>query len=104
MDKSRCTKINDKKKVNKENISNPISSFSLSEKVLQLKKSEKDTINENLSIYDFSGHRKSLSSVTPDQKHIPCKNKRKKTSDTLIIKKETIQGPVSPSQGWKKIL
>ena len=49
----------------------------------------------------MSGHRESLSSVTPDQKRIPCKNKRNKTSDTLITRKKTIQEPVNPSKSEK---
>ena len=48
------------------------------------------------------GHGESLSSVTPDQKRIPYKNKRKKTSGNLIVTKETIQEPVNPSKLSKK--
>ena len=60
-------------------------------------------INDNNS-YSFAAHFakyftqkaspqqcKSLSSVIPDQQRIPQKNKRKKTSDTLITGKESIQ-------------
>ena len=43
----------------------------------------------------------SLSSVTPDILHIPCKNKINKTPDTLIIKKEHIQEPVNPRKRSK---
>ena len=65
---------------------------SLSEISTKIEKpSEIDIRNDNLSVYVLSGHRESLSSVTPDQQNIPCKNKRKKTSDTLITIKETIQ-------------
>ena len=32
----------------------------------------------------MSGHGASVSGVTPDKRRIPRKNKRKKTSDTLI--------------------
>ena len=39
----------------------------------------------------MSGHGESWSSVAPDQKHIPSKNKIKKTSDTFITGKESIQ-------------
>ena len=46
----------------------------------------------------MSGHRESLSNVTPNKQRIPCKNKRTKTSETLITRKETIQEPVSPSK------
>ena len=44
----------------------------------------------------MSGHVESVSSLTPYQQRIPRKNKRKKTSDTLIARKETIQEPVNP--------
>ena len=47
--------------------------------------SEIDIHKENLSVSVLSGHGESLSSVTPDILHIPRKNKRKKTPDTLII-------------------
>ena len=51
------------------------------------KPSEIDIRNGKLSISVLSGYGESLSSVTPDQQHIPYNNKRKKTSDTLITKK-----------------
>ena len=44
----------------------------------------------------------SLSSITPYQKHIPCKNNRKETSDHLIPRKEPIPEtlyPIKISQG-----
>ena len=44
---------------------------------------------------------KSLSSVTPDKQRITRKNKRRKTSDTFIMRKETIPEPVNPSKGAK---
>ena len=47
----------------------------------------------------MSGHGEILSSVTPDQKHILRKNKVKKTSDTLIMRKDPIQELVNP---WKR--
>ena len=43
----------------------------------------------------MSGHEESLSRVTPDQQRIPRKNKRKKPSDTLIIRKKCIQESVN---------
>ena len=49
----------------------------------------------------MSGHVESVSSLTPYQQRIPRKNKRKKTSDTLITRKETIQEPVNTSK-WAK--
>ena len=39
----------------------------------------------------MSGHRESLPSVPLYQQHIPRKNKRRKTLETVIIRKETIQ-------------
>ena len=48
------------------------------------------------------GHGESLSSVTPDQQRIPCKNKRKKTSDSLIMIKHPIQEPVNPRKKAKE--
>ena len=45
---------------------------SLSEISTKIEKpSEIDIRNDNLSVYVLSGHRESLSSVTPDQKNIP---------------------------------
>ena len=49
-----------------------------------------------------NGHEESLSSVTPDQQHIPRNNKIKKTSDTFIVTNETIQEPVSPIEREKE--
>ena len=46
----------------------------------------------------MSGHGESLLSVTPDQQRITCNNNKNKTSDTLIMRKETIQEPVNPSK------
>ena len=50
----------------------------------------------------MSGHEKSVSSVTPDKQHIPRKNKIKKTSETLITGKESIQEPYKPSKREKE--
>ena len=50
----------------------------------------------------MSGHRESLSSVTPDKQHIHRKNKINKTSDTLIKGKESIQKPDNPSKRAKE--
>ena len=49
----------------------------------------------------MSGQRGSLSSVTRYKQHIPRKNKRKKTSETLITGKEIIQEPVNPGKRGK---
>ena len=48
------------------------------------------------------GQGESLSSVAPDQQHSPRKNKRKKPSDTLIMRKVTIQEPVNPRKRAKE--
>ena len=45
----------------------------------------------------MSGNGESLSSVTPDKQRIPRKNKIKKTSDTSIKGKESIQEPDNSS-------
>ena len=55
-----------------------------------------------MSIYIFSGHRESLASVKPDQQRIPRKNKRNKTPDIFIMRKETLQEPVNPSKRSKE--
>ena len=87
MDKSRSTQITDPKNtVNIINKSRSISRTSLSNKSTKIEKpSEIDIWNDDLSIYVLSVHGESLSSVTPDQQQIPCKNKKKKTSYTLIM-------------------
>ena len=43
----------------------------------------------------MSVHGESLSSVTTDTLCITCKNKRKKTPDTSIIRKQPIKKPVN---------
>ena len=48
------------------------------------------------------GHRGSVSGVTSYQQRITSKNKTKKTSDTLITGKDTIQEPVNPSKKAKE--
>ena len=48
------------------------------------------------------GHREKLPSVTPDQQRIQRKNKIKKTPDTLITRKETIQEPIHPCKMEKE--
>ena len=44
----------------------------------------------------MSGQGDDLASVTPENLHIPRKNKRKKTTDTSVIRKEPIGEPVNP--------
>ena len=56
-----------------------------------------------MSVYVFPGHVETLSSVTPDQQSISRKNKRKKTSDTSIIRKKPIQEPVKTRKRAKEI-
>ena len=50
----------------------------------------------------MSGHGESLSIVTPDQQRITGNNKRKKTSDTLIMRKEPMKEPVNPRKKVKE--
>ena len=50
----------------------------------------------------MSGHVESVSIATPDKKRIPRKNKRKKTSDTLIEGKESIQESHNQSKRSKE--
>ena len=62
-----------------------------------------DTKEKDLNCLSFfSIHGEVLSSVTPDQQRIPRKNKRNKTSDTSIIRKEPIQEPVNPRKMSKE--
>ena len=75
-----------------------ISRTILSNKSTRIEKSiEIDIWKNNSSLYVLSGHGWILSSVTPDQQHIPRNNKINKTSDTLIMRKYPIQKPVNPS-------
>ena len=99
MDKSGSNKRTDMENIaNKVNISRSISRTRLSNKSTRIEKnSEIYVCNDNLSISVLSGHGESLSSVTQDQKRITCNNNKKKTSDTLIMRKETIQEPLNPS-------
>ena len=50
----------------------------------------------------MSEHGESLSSVTPNQQSIPCKNKIQKTSDTSIAGKKIIQEHENPSKRAKE--
>ena len=54
-----------------------------------------------LSVSDLYGQGECLSRKTPDTLHIPLKNKRKKTPDTSIIRKQHIQEPVNPRKRAK---
>ena len=65
------------------------------------KPSEIDIHRDNLSISVLSGQGKSLSSVSPDIICIPCKNKRKKTPDTSIIRTQPIKEPANPRKSAK---
>ena len=56
---------------------------------------------DNLSPSTMFGHGENLSIVTTDQQHIPCKDKGNKTSDSLIMRKYTIQEPVNPRKRAK---
>ena len=50
----------------------------------------------------MSGQGDDLESVTPDNLCIPRKNKRKKNTDTSIIRKKPIQEPVNPRKKAKE--
>ena len=104
MDKSRYNQRTDTENtVNTENKSRSISTASLSGKSTRIGKfSEINISNDDLSIYVLYGHRESLSILISYQQRIPSKNKRKKPSDNLITRKETIQEPVNPSKGAKE--
>ena len=65
-------------------------------KVPQYKNPQKKNHKDNFSVYVLSGQGASLSSVIPDIICIPGKNKRNKTPDTSIIRKEPIQEPFNP--------
>ena len=67
------------------------------------KPSEIDVFKDNLNVSVLSRQGEISSSVTPYQQRIPCKNKRNKTPDTSIIRKEHIQEPLNPSKRTKEI-
>ena len=95
IDKSRSTKKSDIE--NKVNRSRYIPRTNLSNISTRIgKTSGIDIHKDNLSVSVLSGHGESLSSVTPDTISITRKNKRKKTPDTLIIRKQPIKEPVNP--------
>ena len=50
----------------------------------------------------MSGHWASVSNESLDNQRIPCNNKIKKTLDTLIKGKESIQEPYNPSKRSKE--
>ena len=101
--KSRYTQRTDTE--NKVNKSRYISRTNLSNKSTRIEKpSEIDVCKDNLSVSVLYGHGEILSSVPPYQQSIPHKNKRKKTSDNLIIRKEPIKEPVNPRKEQNKLL
>ena len=70
-------------------------------KVPHYKNPQKKNHKENFSVYVLSGQGESLSSVSP---YIICntrKTKRKKTPNTLMIRKQPIQEPVNPKKREK---
>ena len=74
-----------------------ISRTSLSNKITRIEKpTEIDIVKYNKDLSGLSVHGEILSSVTPDQQCIPRNNKRKKTPNTLIIRKQPILEPVNP--------
>ena len=69
----------------------------MSNKITQIEKSSEIYIHrENENVSDFSIQREILASVTADNICIPCKNKIKKTPDSLVIIKEPIRDTVNP--------
>ena len=101
IDKSRSTERTDTE--NKVDKSRYIPRTNLSNKSARIEKpSEIDIHRENLGVSVLSGHGKHLSSVTPDIISIPHKNKRKKTTDTSIIRKQPIKEPVNPRKKAKE--
>ena len=79
MGKSRFTQRTETEDtVKKVNKSRSILSIILSEKNTKIEKpKEIDISKDNSGIFGMSGHGDILSSVTPDQKHIPRKDKVK---------------------------
>ena len=63
--------------------------------------SEIHICKENLRVSVLTGQGESLSSETPDTLRISLKNKRKKTPDTSVIRKQHIQEPLNPSKRSK---
>ena len=63
-----------------------------------------ETVQLSLWIYisDLSGQGEYLAGITPYTISIPCKNKRRKTPDTSIIRKEPIREPVNPRKREKE--
>ena len=100
-DESRSTQITETEDIVKSvNKLESISSANLSDKSTKIvKPKEIDIRKDNSSLSVMSVHGESVSSVTPDKQRIPRKNKRKKTSDTLIKGKESIQEPDNSRKG-----
>ena len=74
----------------------------LSNKSTRIRKpSEIDIQRDNLSVSILYGQGESLSSVTSYNIFIPSKNKRKKTPDTSVIRKEPIGDTVNPRKRTK---
>ena len=98
LDKSRSTQITDTENtVNTVNKERSISRTNLSNKSTRIENPvEIDTCKDNSSISVLSGHGESLSSVTTYQQRITRKKKIKKTSDSLIMRKDTIQETDNP--------
>ena len=95
IDKSRSTQRTETE--NTVNKSRYILRTNLSNKITGIEKpSEIDICKDDLGVSFLSRHGETLSSETPEQQRIPRKNKKRKTLDTLIIRKECIQEPVNP--------
>ena len=104
MDESRSTQRTETEDTEKSvNKSISISSASLSDKSTKIvKPKEIDIRKYNSSLSGMSRHGESVPSVTPDKQRIPRKNRRKKTSDTPIKEKGSIQEQDSPNKRAKE--
>ena len=104
LDKSRSTKIIETEDTFKTvNKSRSVSSARVSLKSIKIENpNEIDISKYNSNLSGISGHEESLSIVTPDQHRIHCRNKRKKTSDTVITGKKISQEPDNPSKRSKE--
>ena len=91
--------------VEKADKSRSIPVNNLSNKCTQIEKlSEINTHRYNKNVSDFFRQGKSLASVTPDNIRIPSKNKKKKTPESLVIRKEPIITTVNSRKYQNRIL
>ena len=100
LDKSRSTQITDTKNTVDKSISIPRSNCS-NKSTRKDNPSEIHVYKDNLSVSGLPAQRESLSSETSDTICITHNSNRKKTPDTLIIRKHHIQEPFNPSKREK---